>query len=385
MEAQVGGSLYVVATPIGNLEDITLRALRVLKEVDVIAAEDTRHTSKLLAHYGIRKFTVSYHEHNERQRAEELVAQMRAGRSVALVSDAGMPGVSDPGYEIVRRCVSEGVPVVPVPGPSAILAALAASGLPTDRFLFLGFIPRKAGERTRLLDEVASEPGTLVVFEAAQRLTATLRTLYEHLGDRRVAVCRELTKVHEEVFRGALSEALTHAETNPPRGEITLVIEGGQADGTSADFEGELCDLLARGTSVRDAAEAVARSYNVPRRAAYQEALRLTEGATVDVFAYGTLRDRALVERLTGRAFDTEPAVLPGWRVVRAGVSRSGYEGVAPDAGSEVRGVLLRGVDPASVRCLDAYEVEYERRALNVRVGGDTVPAQVYVPRGERP
>jgi 16S rRNA (cytidine1402-2'-O)-methyltransferase len=273
-----GGVLYVVATPIGNLEDITLRALRVLKEVDVIAAEDTRHTSKLMTRYGIRKFTVSYHEHNERQRAQELVAQMKAGRSVALVSDAGMPAVSDPGYEIVRRCVAERIPVVPVPGPSAILTALAASGLPTDRFLFLGFLPRKVGEQRRLLDDVASEPGTLVLFEAPQRLTATLRALRECFGDRRVAVCRELTKVHEEVFRGTLSEALAHAEANPPRGEITLVLEGGQANADWADCEAELRGLLARGASVRDAAEVVARSRGVSRRAAYRQALRMKEG-----------------------------------------------------------------------------------------------------------
>ncbi|MDR5682820.1 MAG: 16S rRNA (cytidine(1402)-2'-O)-methyltransferase [Armatimonadota bacterium] len=386
MRTHTGGTLYVVATPIGNLEDITLRALRILKEVDVIAAEDTRHTSKLLAHYDIRKLTVSYHEHNERRRAQELVAQMKAGRSVALVSDAGMPGLSDPGYEIVRRCAAEGIPVVPVPGPSAILAALVASGLPTDRFLFLGFLPRKPGARDRLLEGVAREPGTLVLFEAPQRLVATLRDLHRRLGDRRVAICRELTKRHEEVFRGTLSQALAHAETNPPRGEITIVLERGRSADGAADVqaESELHASLARGASVRDAADAVARSHGIRRRTAYRQALRLVEASTADVFAYGTLRDPALVERLTGRAFDTEPAVLPGWRAVGPQTSRSGYEEIAPDPHAEVHGLLLRGVDAASLRCLDAYEVEYERRTLSVRVGGHTVPAQVYLPRGGR-
>lgn len=272
------GTLYVVATPIGNLEDITLRALRILREVDLIAAEDTRHTSKLLQHYGIRKFLVSYHEHNEARRVPELVAQLRSGRSVALVSDAGMPGVSDPGYELVRACVEAGIPVVPVPGPSAILAALVASGLPADRFLFAGFPPRKASERRRFLEELVEERATLILFESPERVTQTLRDLHEVLGDRRVAVCRELTKLHEEVFRGTIHQALAHLEAHPPRGEITLVVEGARSAPADPErAEEELQRLLEGGASVREAAEAVARTCGLSRRDAYRRALRIRE------------------------------------------------------------------------------------------------------------
>lgn len=272
------GTLYVVATPIGNLEDITLRALRILREVDLIAAEDTRHTSKLLQHYGIRKFLVSYHEHNEARRVPELVAQLRSGRSVALVSNAGMPGVSDPGYELVRACVEAGIPVVPVPGPSAILAALVASGLPADRFLFAGFPPRKASERRRFLEELVEERATLILFESPERVTQTLRDLHEVLGDRRVAVCRELTKLHEEVFRGTIHQALAHLEAHPPRGEITLVVEGARSAPADPErAEEELQRLLEGGASVREAAEAVARTCGLSRRDAYRRALRIRE------------------------------------------------------------------------------------------------------------
>jgi len=270
------GTLYVVATPIGNLEDITLRALRVLREVDLIAAEDTRHTSKLLQHYGIRKFLVSYHEHNEARRVPGLVAQLRSGRSVALVSDAGMPGVSDPGYELVRACIEAGIPVVPVPGPSAILAALAASGLPTDRFLFAGFPPRRASERRRFLEELTEERATLILFESPERVVRTLQDLLEVLGNRRVAVCRELTKLHEEVFRGTIHEAIAHLEKHPPRGEITLVVEGARVSPADPErAEEELRRLLDLGVSAREAAKAVARTHGVSRQDAYRRALRI--------------------------------------------------------------------------------------------------------------
>jgi 16S rRNA (cytidine1402-2'-O)-methyltransferase len=270
------GTLYVVATPIGNLEDITLRALRILREVDLVAAEDTRQTAKLLQHYGIRKFLVSYHEHNERRRTGELMAQLRAGRSVALVSDAGTPGISDPGYELIRACVEEGIPVVPVPGPSAVLAALAASGLMTDRFLFAGFIPRKSSDRRRFFEELKEERGTLILFESPERILESLRDLRAVVGDRRVAVCRELTKLHEEVFRGRISEALAHLEAHPPRGEITLVVEGASPESAEDEKTDEdLRRLLAQGESVRDAAEVVARAYGISRREAYRRALRI--------------------------------------------------------------------------------------------------------------
>ncbi len=270
------GTLYVVATPIGNLEDITLRALRVLREVDLIAAEDTRHTSKLLQHYGIRKPLVSYHEHNEARRVPELVAQLRSGRSVALVSDSGMPGVSDPGYELVQASIKAGIPVVPVPGPSAILAALVTSGLPTDRFLFVGFPPRRTGERRRFLEEFVEERATLILFESPERVIPTLHDLLEVLGDRRVAVCRELTKLHEEVFRGTVREAIAHLEAHPPRGEITLVVEGARSKLADPErAEEALRRLLESGASVREAAETVARAHGLSRRDAYLRALRI--------------------------------------------------------------------------------------------------------------
>ncbi len=222
----MAGTLYVVATPIGNLEDITLRALRVLREVDLIAAEDTRQVRKLLDRYGIQQRVVSYHEHNERARAPQLVEALRSGRSVALVSDAGTPVLQDPGYHLVQACVEAGIPVVPVPGPSAVITALVASGLPTDRFAFLGFLPRRRQARRRSLEEVRDHRATLVLFESPRRLADCLQDLLEVLGDRRAAVCRELTKVHEEVRRGRLSGLLREVRGQPVRGEVTVVVEG---------------------------------------------------------------------------------------------------------------------------------------------------------------
>lgn len=220
------GTLYVVATPIGNLEDVTLRALRVLREVDLVAAEDTRHVRKLLDHYGVRKRVVSYHEHNERRRAPQLVAALRSGRSVALVSDAGTPALSDPGYHLVRACADAQIPVVPVPGPSAATAALVVSGLPTDRFLFVGFPPRRRTARRRFFEEIRDQRATLVLFEAPHRLAECLEDALAVLGDRRAAVCRELTKLHEEVRRGSLGELVRWARGVSVRGEVTVVVEG---------------------------------------------------------------------------------------------------------------------------------------------------------------
>jgi len=222
------GILYLVATPVGNLEDITLRALRVLREANLIAAEDTRTTRKLLSHFGIATPLISYYEHNELLRTERLLEVLSEG-DVALVSEAGMPSISDPGYELVRACVEAGVPVVPVPGASAVLAALVVSGLPTDRFLFLGFLPRRAGDRRRLLQSLRSEPSTLIVFEAPHRILASLEDLLPVFGDRALVVCRELTKVHEEIWRGRTSDAIQWFTERPPRGEFTVVIAGAAA------------------------------------------------------------------------------------------------------------------------------------------------------------
>ncbi len=250
--------LTVCPTPIGNLEDVTLRVLSSLREADVVACEDTRRTRTLLDRYGVNAKLVSYHEHNEEQRAAELVERMREGAKVALVSDAGMPLVSDPGYVLVRACVAAGLPVEVLPGPSAALAALVASALPADRWRFVGFLPRKAGELGRLL----SEPGgTLIAFESPKRVPATLALLAEIDGERQVAVCRELTKAHEEVVRGSAAELAARYADDPPRGEVVLVFGpptvGADGDGPPAGLD-QLRALVDAGAKPRAAAQAVA-------------------------------------------------------------------------------------------------------------------------------
>ncbi|MBI2850707.1 MAG: 16S rRNA (cytidine(1402)-2'-O)-methyltransferase [Chloroflexi bacterium] len=215
--------LYVVATPIGNLEDITLRALRILREVTLIAAEDTRKTRRLLAAYDIKTPMTSYYEHNKLTKLDYILERLKEG-DVALVSEAGTPGLSDPGYELIRAASQLGIQVVPIPGASVVITALTISGLATDRFTYLGFLPRKAGERRKLLESAAEDPGTVIILEAPHRLLATLEDALLVLGDRRIAVCRELTKFHEEVFRGSISQSTEHFAE--PRGEFTLVIEG---------------------------------------------------------------------------------------------------------------------------------------------------------------
>jgi len=218
-------ALYLVATPIGNLEDITLRALRVLKEVDVIACEDTRQTQKLLNHYGIETRTTSYHEHNEMTRAAELVKEMQEGASVALVTDAGMPGISDPGYRLITLAIRHHVPVVPVPGASAFLAALVASGLPTDSFRFSGFLPAKRGERRAALEAIRNSPRTQVFYEAPHRIVETLSDVCEILGNaRHIVIAREVTKIHEEFLRGSAGELREMLKARAVKGEITLLI-----------------------------------------------------------------------------------------------------------------------------------------------------------------
>src|SRR5438093_8069515 len=216
------GCLYLVGTPIGNLEDITLRALRILKEVDQIACEDTRHTQKLLTHYDIHKPLVSYHQHNELTRASELVLAMEKGAKIALVSDAGMPLVSDPGHRLVTLCLRHRIPVVPVPGPSALLAALSASGLPNEEFLFVGFLPARSGERRRALERLRIEDRTIIFYEAPHRIEETLIDAHEILGDRPACIAREVTKLHEEFRRGSLAELAASLAEKPARGEITF-------------------------------------------------------------------------------------------------------------------------------------------------------------------
>jgi 16S rRNA (cytidine1402-2'-O)-methyltransferase len=267
--------LYVVATPIGNLEDISLRAIRVLREVKLIAAEDTRKTRRLLAAYDIKTPMTSYYEHNKLTKLDRVLDCLKEG-DVALVSEAGMPGISDPGYELIVAAGRQDIPVVPVPGPSAITTALAVSGLPTDRFLYIGFLPNKAGARRRALESIVDEPGTLIILEAPHRILAALEDILVALGDRRLAVCRELTKLHEEVFRGTVSEAITHFTA--PRGEFTLVIEG---KGTRAkpqlteDVEKQLHQMYLAGATVKEAVATVAGETGLPRKELYQTWLRL--------------------------------------------------------------------------------------------------------------
>src|SRR5215813_13389620 len=225
------GTLYIVATPIGNLEDITQRALRVLREADLIACEDTRHTRKLLNHFGITTATTSYYEHNEQERAEELCAMLESGRNVALVSDAGTPLISDPGFRIVHVARDRGISVVPIPGASALIAALSASGLATDQFLFAGFLPARARARRAKLSELTSIPATLIFYEAPHRIKATLKDAREVLGNRAAVIARELTKLHEEFARGSLSELTERfSKSEAARGEMVLIVSGHQVD-----------------------------------------------------------------------------------------------------------------------------------------------------------
>ena len=272
------GCLFLVATPIGNLEDITLRALRVLKEADQIACEDTRHTLKLLNHYAISKPLVSYHEHNEMRRAPELVLAMEQGQQIALVSDAGVPLVSDPGYRLVTLALRHQVAVIPVPGPSALLAALSASGLPNEEFLFAGFLPARSGERRRALERLRIEDRTIILYEAPHRIEEALVDAREILGDRPACLAREVTKLHEEFRRGMLSELVASLSERPVRGEITLLIgavppEQRAAQRDSSQSLAERVDELIRQAKLdrKEALKLAAKERGLTKRAAYQE------------------------------------------------------------------------------------------------------------------
>ncbi len=267
------GTLFIVATPIGNLEDITYRAVRVLQEADLIACEDTRHTRKLLDHYGIRKPFVSYHEHNERERSDELLAQLEAGKNIALVSDAGTPLIADPGYRLVEKARAGGIVVSPVPGPSAIVAALSASGLPTDSFEFHGFFPVKSAPRRRLLERLAHSESTQVFYEAPHRILQSLTDIAETLGPRPIVVARELTKVHEEFLAGTAAEIRAALESrNGIKGEFTVLI--GKASGEPADqpsLEDAVAELIDRGISRMDAYKRAARERGLSKRDVYKK------------------------------------------------------------------------------------------------------------------
>jgi 16S rRNA (cytidine1402-2'-O)-methyltransferase len=272
------GTLYLVATPIGNLEDITQRALRVLREVDIVACEDTRHTRTLLNHFGINAKTVSYHEHNERERAVELTARLAEGASIALVSDAGTPAINDPGFRLVRACVERGIRVVPVPGATAFVAALVASGLPTDEFYFAGFLPPRSHARRLRLASLRALPATLIFYEAPHRISDALTDAREILGEREAAVARELTKLHEEIARGRLTDLIARfSESSVARGEMVLVIDRtviAETDGAGDEQTPDIAALVAafegEGLDPRAALKRAARSLGLTRDEAYR-------------------------------------------------------------------------------------------------------------------
>ncbi len=267
--------LYVVATPIGNLEDISLRALRTLREVKLIAAEDTRRTKRLLITYDIKTPMTSYHERNKWTKLDYILGCLGEG-DVALVSNAGTPGIADPGYELIGAANQRGIPVVPIPGPSVAIMALVVSGLPTEKFVYIGFLPHKASGRRRLLKSVADEYGTIVILETPHRLLAALNDILLVLGDRKIAVCRELTKIHEEVFRGRVSQAIEHF--TEPRGEFTLVVEGrGEKDKPqlTEDIERQLHHMRQSGVTAKEAIARVSKETGLSRKELYRAWLKL--------------------------------------------------------------------------------------------------------------
>ncbi|HHU92171.1 MAG TPA: 16S rRNA (cytidine(1402)-2'-O)-methyltransferase [Halanaerobiaceae bacterium] len=280
-----GGTLYVCGTPIGNLDDMTFRAIQVLKEVDLIAAEDTRRTIKLLNYFEIKNQLESYHEHNEEEKAEKLLQLMQEGKAIALVSDAGMPGISDPGYKLVKKAIEQGIEVVPVPGPTAAISALVVSGLDTSRFAFEGFLSRKGRAREEELEKLRSEERTIIIYESPYRVQATLKDLERVLGDRRIALVRELTKLHEEKYYGKISSLLEELKGQEVKGEIVIIVEGkqpGEGLETAAWAELEIEEhvrlLMAEGLSKKEAIKRVAEIRAIPKREVYQEAIGIDFG-----------------------------------------------------------------------------------------------------------
>ncbi len=272
------GILYIVATPIGNLEDLTFRALRILKEVDLIAAEDTRHSRKLLDHYGISTAVTSYHEHNEKSKAPRLIEKMQSGERVALISDAGTPLLSDPGYRLVQEAIRAGIPVSPVPGPSALIAALSASGLPAESFAFEGFLPAKKRERREKLESLRAEPRTLVFYEAPHRLKESLEDIVAIFGNREMVLAREISKVHEEFLRGPGVDLIAQIVGREVRGELTLVIAGATAEtAASEEIAAEIRKLKDSGMRVKEIAALLGEKYSVAKREVYRMVLELEE------------------------------------------------------------------------------------------------------------
>lgn len=277
------GNLYIVGTPIGNLEDMTFRAIRILQTVDIIAAEDTRHTGKLLQHFQINTPQISYHTHNQQSRIPELVNKLLAGKAIALVTDAGMPGISDPGYELVQACIAANITVIPIPGPSAVITALSAAGLPTDRFVFEGFLAAKGQERQQRLAALSTENRTLIFYEAPHRLRQTLQDFAIAFGgDREIVLARELTKIHEEFWRGIIADAIQYYATHEPQGEFTVIIKGAETTQVVLSVDNikiELQKLLQQGMSRSQASRYLAAEISRSRREIYQLALTIPDPA----------------------------------------------------------------------------------------------------------
>ncbi|MCS7203191.1 MAG: 16S rRNA (cytidine(1402)-2'-O)-methyltransferase [Thermodesulfovibrio sp.] len=269
------GRLYIVSTPIGNLEDITLRALDTLKKVDYIACEDTEHSLKLLNHYGIKKPLISYWSQKEKVRAEEIIQKIKSGNNVALITDAGTPGISDPGAVVIKRAIEEDIEVIPIPGPSALTAALSISGLPSDEFTFIGFLPVRQSQRRKKLLELSSERRTLVFYEAPHRIIQSLYDMLEVLGDRYVAVARELTKIYEEVVRGRLKEVLEKLENSKVAGEYVIVLEGASESQTNLDEAvRKVKELIKKGKGRKEAVKVVSELYGISKRELYEKSLK---------------------------------------------------------------------------------------------------------------
>jgi len=273
------GILYICPTPIGNLEDITIRTINVLKEVDLIAAEDTRHTLKLLNHYDIKKPLISYHEHNKITKGEKILEKLKNGEKIALVTDAGMPGISDPGQDIIKLCIENDVQVVALPGPTAFVLALVMSGLSTDRFAFEGFLPSKGKDRKEILEKLKDEKRTIILYEAPHRIEELLKDLLEILGNRNISISRELTKIHEETFRGTVSEALDRFRMEKPKGEFVVVVEGAKGDEKNSFDHISIRDhikmYMDEGLSKKDSIKKVAKERNIPKSEVYREGIDL--------------------------------------------------------------------------------------------------------------
>jgi 16S rRNA (cytidine1402-2'-O)-methyltransferase len=275
------GTLYIVGTPIGNLEDMTFRAVRILQNVDLIAAEDTRHTGKLLQHFQVKTPQISYHDHNRFQRLGELLEKLHQGNAIALVTDAGMPGISDPGYELVKACADANINIIPIPGVSASITGLSVSGLPTDRFIFEGFLPTKAKERQAKLEEFTRESRTIILYEAPHRVRQTLQDFADSLGsEREIVLARELTKLYEEIWRGVVGDAILYYNEKAPKGEYTIIL-GGVAETPlilSEDaIKAELQELLKQGLTRSQATRQLSQQTSLPRRQLYQLSLTLFE------------------------------------------------------------------------------------------------------------